>query len=116
MLRLAADEDFDNDIVRGLLRREPNLDIMRVHEAGLSGKADPIILEWASREARILLTHDANTMTKYAFDRIEAGETITGVFVIRHDAPLGEIISDILLLTIASELSEWENQVKYIPL
>jgi len=26
MLRLAADENFNNDIIRGLLRRKPDLD------------------------------------------------------------------------------------------
>ncbi len=31
MLRLVADENFNNDIVRGLLRRKPDLDIVRVH-------------------------------------------------------------------------------------
>lgn len=30
MLRLLADENLDHDIVRGLLRRNPDLDIIRV--------------------------------------------------------------------------------------
>jgi len=30
MLQFAADENFNNDIVRGLLRRKPDLDIVRV--------------------------------------------------------------------------------------
>jgi hypothetical protein len=30
MLRLAADENFDNDILRGLLRRRPGIDVVRV--------------------------------------------------------------------------------------
>jgi hypothetical protein len=29
MLRLAADENFNNDIVRGILRRNPDIDIVR---------------------------------------------------------------------------------------
>jgi hypothetical protein len=45
MLRLAADENFNNDIVRGLLRRKPDPDIVRVQDAGLSGNTDPIVLE-----------------------------------------------------------------------
>ena len=36
MLRLAADENFNADIVRGLLWRLPDLDIVRVQDAGLS--------------------------------------------------------------------------------
>ena len=30
MLLLVADENFNNDIVRGLLRKKPDLDIVRV--------------------------------------------------------------------------------------
>ncbi len=30
MLALAADENFNNDIVRGLLRRKPDLNIVRL--------------------------------------------------------------------------------------
>jgi len=55
MLRLAADENFNNDIVRGLLRRKPDLDIVRVQEVGLSGADDPTILEWTAQEGRVLL-------------------------------------------------------------
>ena len=74
MIRLAADENFDNDIVRGLLRRKPGVDIVRVQDAGLSGAADPTVLEWAAREDRIVLTHDVSTMTRHAYERVQAGE------------------------------------------
>ena len=40
MLRLAADENLSNDILRGLLRRRPDLDIARVQDVGLSGADD----------------------------------------------------------------------------
>ena len=35
MLLLAADENFNNDILRGIRRRKPVLDIVRVQDAGL---------------------------------------------------------------------------------
>jgi predicted nuclease of predicted toxin-antitoxin system len=62
MFRLLADKDFDNDIVRGLLLRRPELDIVRVQDSRLAGEEDPIVLEWAAQERRIVLTHDFNTM------------------------------------------------------
>ena len=67
MLRLAADENFNSDIVRGLLRRKPGLDIVRIQDVGLSGADDPTVLEWAAREGRVLLTHDVTTITRYAY-------------------------------------------------
>lgn len=83
MLRLAADENFNNNIVRGLLRRRPDLDIVRIQDVGLSGASDPAVLEWAAREGRVLLTHDVSTLTRYADERVQAGKPMPGVFEIR---------------------------------
>lgn len=47
VLRLAADENFNNDSVRGLIRRKPEVDIVRVQDVGLSGADDPTVLKWA---------------------------------------------------------------------
>ncbi len=66
MLQLAADENFNNDIVRGLLRRNPYVDIVRIQDVGLSGADDPTVLEWTAEEGRVLLTHDVTTITQYA--------------------------------------------------
>ena len=41
MLRLAADENFNNDIVRGIIRRNAIIDIVRVQDAGLACSVDP---------------------------------------------------------------------------
>ncbi len=73
MLRLLADEDFNFDIVRGLLRRRPQFDIVRVHDVDLSRTPDWEILAWAAKEQRIMLTHDTNTMSRYASERLERG-------------------------------------------
>ena len=38
MLKLASDENLNNNIVRGLLRKKPDLDIVRIQDAGLIGR------------------------------------------------------------------------------
>jgi hypothetical protein len=48
MLRLAAHENFNNDIVRRLIRRKPEVDLVRIQDAGLSGSDDPEVLAWAA--------------------------------------------------------------------
>ena len=116
MLRFAADENFNNNILRGMLQREPDLDIIRVQDVGLSGVDDPGILAWAAEEERVLLTHDVNTITKYAYERIEVGLRMPGVFEVNLDAPLGQIIDDLLLLALLSLDNEWENRIGYVPL
>ena len=98
MLRFAADENFNADIVRGLLRRLPDLGTVHVQAAGLSGADDPSVLEWAAREKRILLTHDISTLVGFAFERVAAGRRMPGVFAARSDGPIGSTIEDLLLL------------------
>lgn len=44
MLRLAADENFNNAILRGVLLRNPEIDIVRIQDIGLSGADDPSVL------------------------------------------------------------------------
>ena len=77
MLRLLADENFNNQIVRGILRRRPEIDIVRVQDVDLSETDDRVILEWAAQQGRILLAHDVETMTRYAYERVQAGLELT---------------------------------------
>ncbi len=116
MLRFAADENFNNDIVRGVLRRNPAVDMLRVQDADLSETDDPIILEWATQEGRVLLTHDVSTMTAYAYDRVRNGLPMPGVFEVSRKVPIGVAIDEILLLAECSLEGEWEGQVRYLPL
>jgi hypothetical protein len=116
MLRFAADENFNYNIVRGLLRRKSDLDIIPIQDVGLSGKDDATVLEWAAQENRILLTHDVTTITKYAYERINDGLPMPGVFEIKMNSPLGDIIEDILLLADYSYEDEWDGKIVYLPL
>lgn len=116
MLRLATDEDFNNRILRGLLRRKPYLDIVRMQDAGLRGRGDAELLEWAATEERILLTHDVTTMKRYVDERIAAGLPMPGVFELSQDMPIGKAIEEILIVAEYSLNGEWEGQIRFLPL
>ena len=116
MLRYLADENFNNDILRGLRRRDNGLDVVRVQDVELSGASDPAILEWAAGEDRIVLSHDVATMVGFAYDRVRAGQSMPGLVEVNRTVPLGEAIDDLLLLARGSEDGEWSGQVLYLPL
>src|SRR5262245_27334824 len=116
MLRLLADENFNHDLVRGLLRRLPSLDLVRVQDVGLREVDDPALLEWATRERRVLLTHDANTMPAFAYERMRRKQSTAGVIIVSQQAASAIIIDDLLLLAECSDNQEWDNQVVYVPL
>src|SRR5271155_4908991 len=116
MLRLAADENFNNDIIRGVRRRNPGIDIVRLQDVGLSAVDDPTILDWAAQSGRVLLTHDVATMTRYAYDRVREAKPMPGVFEVGRHVPIALAIEEIVLLVECSLVGEWEGQVRYLPL
>ncbi len=67
-MRFLADENFDNHILEGVRRENPDIDVVRVQDTEIYEADDPIVLEWAAKENRILLTHDVRTMSRYAYE------------------------------------------------
>ena len=64
MLLLASDADVNGEIIRGLRRRVPEIDLVRVQDALPEGTPDPEVLAWAASENRVLLTNDRKTMVQ----------------------------------------------------
>jgi hypothetical protein len=117
VLRFAADENFDGDVVRGLRRRQPAVDIVRIQDlGGMVGADDPTVLAWASAEGRVVLTHDSSTMPDHAYARIAAGLPMSGMFIVPAGLAVGPLIEELFLITECSELEEWRDRVCYLPL
>ncbi len=65
MIRFLVDENFNINIVLGVRLRNSSVDIVRVHEVGITRAEDPAVLEWAAETRRVVLTHDADDMPNY---------------------------------------------------
>jgi hypothetical protein len=115
MLRLLSDENSKGDIVRGLLRRQPELDLVRVQDVGLKQAPDPEILETAARQGRALLSHDVSTVPPAAYQRLAEGKPMPGVFIVSDRMPIGQAINEILFLSSDAEPEEWKDQVVFLP-
>src|SRR5262245_30247048 len=116
MLRLASDENFNGDIVRGLLLHRPGLHLVRVQDVGLEGADDATVLAWAAENNRILLTHDRATIPDFAYARVAAGQPMPGVFVLNDRLPIRQALDELLLIDTCSEQVEWAGLVLYLPL
>lgn len=116
MIALLVDENFHGPLLRGLLRRVPDADLVRAQDVGLAGVDDREVLEWAASEARIVLTHDFDTLAGYAFERVEAGLPMPGVFEARRAGRMRAILDDLEILIRCSKPGEWEGQVIFLPL
>ena len=106
MLRLASDADVHGDIIRGLFRRAPGLDLVRAQDALPERTADSEVLAWAAAENRVLITNDRNTMVGFACHRVASGDPMTGLIVTTNRQAIGPAIDDILL--IAEQMTEEE--------
>jgi hypothetical protein len=111
MLRLASDADVHGDIVRGLRRRLPELDLTRVQDALPHGTPDSQVLTWAATDRRILITNDRNTMIGLAYQRVAAGEPVPGLIVTSNHQSIGLALDDILLLAEYMPEDEIRDQV-----
>jgi predicted nuclease of predicted toxin-antitoxin system len=116
VIRLLVDQNFNGLILGGLTRRDPDLEVVHVRDAGLAAAPDPIILEWAATQDRVLLTHDRRTIPPFAYSRVAAGQRMPGVFLVSDDMSIGQSIDEILLAVHCFSADECKDIVKYFPL
>ena len=109
-----ADNDLRKAIVRGAVRREPQMNFRSAQAARLDGVPDPEVLAFAADEGRILVSHDFQTMPKH-FRQFTQGRRSPGVLLVRQDLPVGEAIETLLLIWEASEADEWANRLCLAP-
>jgi Domain of unknown function (DUF5615) len=116
MLRLAADEDVHGEVIRGLQRRLPVIDLIRVRDVLPEGTPDSKVLAWAATENRVLVTNDRNTMVNFALKRAAANELMPGLIVTTNHQSIGSTIDDILLLSeCMSETEIREQAIVFLP-
>ena len=116
MLRLLSDEDFNGNVVAGVRRCYPEIDVVRVQDAGLSGREDPDILEWAAKEGRILLTNDKRTMITFALQRIKDERAMPGLFVLRGKTSIQDAIEAVAMVALLSDHADWDKRIEWLPL
>lgn len=114
MIRFLSDEGFHHAITHQL--RDRGVDVVTAQEIGLVRTPDPVILEWAANEERIVITNDASSMPDHAYDRMHAGLPMPGVFVAHQSTGIGVIVEELHTIAACSLDREWDNQVRYIPL
>jgi hypothetical protein len=113
-IRYQADADFNADIVAGIRRREPLIDIQSADEAGLRGVGDAQVLAYAAQEGRLLLSHDRKTMPHH-FAAFIAAQPSPGLFIISQKTEVSTAIEELILIWSASEAEEWFNILVTVP-
>jgi hypothetical protein len=94
------------------------LDVVRVGDPqDLSlGADDSAILIWAEREKRLVATADRRTMSHHLADHLSAGHHSPGVLMLSRGSKISEVLSFLVCVAYASDASEWEDRIYYVPL
>ncbi len=115
-MRVAADENFDGRILKKLHLLFPDLDLLRVQDTEMYQQPDPVVLEWAAHENRIILTHDVQTLVSDAYARVEQGLPMAGVILVPETLSIGKALEYLELLIGASDPEDFTDRVTFIPL
>lgn len=117
--RFLADEDFNGDIVTGLRRAQPAIDILTAAQAGTLRMNDPGVLAWARAHDRILLSHDKRTMPDHFYNflaQLVPGEHSPGVMLVPQELAIGPAIDAMLVIWACSSHEEWRDLLIRLPL
>ena len=74
-IKFLADASLNRAIVSGVVRAEPSIDFLTASAAELEGVPDEEVVAIASREGRVLVTHDIKTMPLYFAQHLAIAES-----------------------------------------
>jgi len=114
-VRFQGDANFNNWIIKGLLRRLPAIAIQTAEAAHLHGMPDLEVLEQAAADGRILLTHDYHTMPEHFGAFLASGHHCPSVILLHQTLPIAQAIDALELVWEASSLDEWRDTLTYLP-
>ena len=113
-LRWYLDEDtMARALVRGLRAR--GIDVLTVHEAGMSGEVDPAQLEYASTHQRVLYTVNVGDFCRLHAEYLNQGRSHSGIVVVsRQRYSIGEQVRGLSRLTSTMMADEMRDALIFL--
>jgi hypothetical protein len=77
---------------------------------------DPGILLWCEKKNFTLVTYNRASMAVHLRDHISAGGHIPGIFILKRNMAIKEIIEELILIWEISEPDEFADEIRYLPI
>ena len=99
-------------------KREPTMVVWKIGDPGLPAKGtpDPDILCWCEEKDFILITNNRKSMPDHLSGHLAAGRHIPGIIELNPKMSIGETIEELVLIYGASESTEYQDTILYLPL
>jgi hypothetical protein len=113
-----VDENLGPAIANHLRRLQPKVTVLKIGDEGapLIGTLDPDILLWLEEKGFTLVTRNRKSMPQHLQAHIDAGHHLPGIFTLRPQCSLREVVDDLLLIWKIAAPDEYQDQIVYIPL
>ena len=106
---------FQPQIIRGLRRCDAAIDFQDAVTGGVVGLPDTEVLAIAATVGRILVSHDRRTMPAH-FAQFLLTRPSPGLIIVDQDLDIGRSIEELLLIWAATDITEWEDTIGYVPI
>jgi hypothetical protein len=115
--RFLLDEHVNPAIQRQLRRLAPTLDVLLIGESNAppKGTPDPDLLIWLEENNYILVTENRSTIPVHLADHFAQERHIPGIFWVRPNVDIGQIIEELYLIWLVSTADEYQNRTLFIP-
>lgn len=113
MIRLYADENVDDRIIRGL--RHWGMHVATVVEAGMTGKPDPEQLSYAAQNGFVLLTSDQDFLGLHKQWAQEGISHAGIIYYSQFHVAIGTCIRGVKLIADLLTQEEMRNHLEFIP-
>jgi predicted nuclease of predicted toxin-antitoxin system len=92
------------------------VNVVTAQEDGAGQFKDPILLDRAAAQGRVLVTHDTDFLREAARRHDQSIPFAGIIFIAPLDVTIGRAVADIELCAKASEPGEWIGRVEFLPL
>jgi len=118
MIKFLLDENVDDRIRKGLLRRHNDISVWRIGEpyAPPNSTLDPEILVWCEANGFSLVTNNRDSMPPHLRDHLAAGRHVPGIFTLNDNMSLTETIETLILIWGAGKPDEYADRINYLPI
>lgn len=100
-------------LVQGLRAR--GIDVLTVHEAGMTGEADSVQLEYSSAQRRVLYTFNVGDFCRLHAEYVGQGRSHSGIVVVyRQRYSIGEQIRGLSGLTTSMTAEEMRDALIFL--
>ena len=112
--RTFADHDFNEAVLKQLER--DGFTVVRARTVRLQNRPDPEVLEWAASQGLPLLSHDAGTMSAFAYRRVAFGLPMPGLILVRQGLATGRMLADVRKILQDNNLTDLEATIMFVSL